>query len=90
MSQVEQIKAELEAAQSALSGTVIESEYGYHKAGFAQAIADGAWTQAMEILACVIDDNPNPGKTFWSHMIKAAELLGDENAALYRSLHDAA
>lgn len=89
MSQIEnweRIEKELRAAFSLLPEGVVESDNGYRKSDFLSFLEANELLLAMEELDGVIEDNPNPGREFWGHLLKAANLMGHLHANRYKSI----
>lgn len=87
MSQVErwkEIEAELIAAFKLLPEDLIESDYGYRKEDFVLYLEANELLLAMEELDGVIEDNSSPGREFWNHLLKAANLMGHLHANRYK------
>jgi hypothetical protein len=80
------IEKELMAAHRLLPENVIESDNGYRAEDFLAYIAANELLLAMEELDGVIEDNPNPGKEFWTHLINAAKLMKHNHAIKYASI----
>lgn len=80
------IEMELRAAFSLLPVNVVESDDGYRKSDFISFLEAKELLLAMEELDGVIEDNPNPGRDFWEHLLKAANLMGHLHANRYRSI----
>jgi len=69
------ISEELLSAYKLLPIAIKESDFGYRKEDFIQYLSVNELRLAMEELDGVMEDNPNPGVSFWDHMIKAASLM---------------
>ncbi|WP_203141452.1 hypothetical protein [Marinobacter mangrovi] len=82
----EKIEVELRAAYSLLPENVVESENGYRESDFLSYLEANELLLAMEELDGVIEDNPNPGREFWEHLLKAANLMGHLHANRYKSI----
>ena len=83
------IERELMAAYRLLPEDVIESGNGYREKDFLSYIDANELLLAMEELDGVIEDNPSPGKEFWSHLINAAKLMNHNHAIKYESIRSA-
>tara|TARA_R110000764_G_scaffold113964_2_gene201067 strand:+ start:177 stop:461 length:285 start_codon:yes stop_codon:yes gene_type:complete len=80
------IEKELKAAFSLLPENVVESDNGYRESDFLSFLEANEMLLAMEELDGVIEDNPNPGREFWEHLLKAASLMGHLHANRYESI----
>ena len=80
------IESELMAAFNLLPECIVESDNGYRKADFISFLEANELLLAMEELDGVIEDNPNPGREFWEHLLKAAKLMGHLHANRYESI----
>lgn len=83
------IEAELLAAHALLPKDTKESDNGYRKSVFTSYIQANELLLAMEELDGVIEDNPNPSREFWSHLITAARLMDHSHATKYESIQAA-
>ena len=89
MSQLEKwetIERELRAAYRLLPENIVESDYGYRESDFLSFIEANELLLAMEELDGVIENNPSPGREFWKHLLKAAELMEQPHANHYKSI----
>lgn len=82
------IEAELMAAYTLMPKGVVESADGYCEEDFLTYINHNELLLAMEELDGVIVDNSPPPKQFWTHLIKAAKIMGHAHADRYRSIRN--
>ncbi|MCG7499391.1 hypothetical protein MHO82_21220 [Vibrio sp. Of7-15] len=84
------IEVELMAAYALLPKGIIESGDGYCEEDFLTYIEHNELLMAMEELDSVIVDNGIPPKQFWTHLIRAANIMGHGHAERYKSIRSAA
>ncbi len=77
------IQEELLSAQKLLPKNVVESDFGYRESDFRMFIDANELGLAIDELDGVMEDNPNPGREFWTHMIIAAKLMDLEKETAY-------
>lgn len=82
----ERIEVELRTAFSLLPMNVVESDDGFRMSDFLSFLEAKELLLAMEELDGVVEDNPNPGRNFWEHLLNAANLMGHLHANRYRSI----
>ena len=82
----EKIEIGLRAAFSLLPENIVESDNGYRESNFLAFFEANELLLAMEELDGVIENNPNPGKVLWEHLLKAASLMEHLHANRYKSI----